>query len=176
MGSLSSKVENKVDIKQEQNKIDIKQEIEESEAFKQDKFRIELEYALGGSVISQDSVGYCYYNGTGVKQDYKKAAEWFEKASKNGSLYGEVNLGVCYYKGEGVDQDLNKAYQHFLKAAFVGFKDAQKIITLILEDNKNRIYELENKIKELETEIKYRPGGSGFKECEKEFEMLKDKL
>lgn len=37
--------------------------------------------AEGGNVGSMYNLGVCYHNGMGVKQDYLKAAYWFEQAA-----------------------------------------------------------------------------------------------
>lgn len=56
----------------EQNKKEFfdKMKIKESEA-----------YAEQGDAKAQFKLGACFYNGTGVEQDYNKAFEWFFKSS-----------------------------------------------------------------------------------------------
>lgn len=49
------------------------------------------------------NLGLCYYEGVGVDQDYKKAAECFKM-----ELVGLYNLGLCSYEGLGVEQDYKK--------------------------------------------------------------------
>lgn len=43
-----------------------------------------------------------YYKGLSVRQDYSKAAQWFEKAANEGKANTQYNLGLMYYRGEGV--------------------------------------------------------------------------
>lgn len=35
-----------------------------------------------GDAEAQFNLGLCYYNGTGIEQDYKKTVKWFLKAAK----------------------------------------------------------------------------------------------
>ena len=53
----------------------------------------------------------------GVKQDYTKAVEWYEKAAEQGDSDGQTNLGRHYYIGMGVAQDFHEAFKWFKKAA-----------------------------------------------------------
>ncbi len=45
-----------------------------------------------GDDRAQYSLGYCYYYGYGVKQDYKQAVEWFRKAAEKGNEQALCNL------------------------------------------------------------------------------------
>lgn len=38
--------------------------------------------AKQGDPKAQFNLGLCYYNGTGIEQDYKKTVKWFLKAAK----------------------------------------------------------------------------------------------
>ena len=52
-------------------------------------------------------------NGEGVRQDYSKAAQWFEKAARQGDSVAQFNLGAMYYNGEGVRQNTATAKEFF---------------------------------------------------------------
>lgn len=66
----------------------------------------ELEvYAKQGDAKAQFKLGACFYNGTGVEQDYKKAFEWFLKAAEQGDLWAQNDLGNCYLDGLGVEKE-----------------------------------------------------------------------
>lgn len=67
-----------------------------------------------------------YYSGEGIKQDYKKAKEWYEKATKQGHIKAQYNLGVMYYSGEGVKQNYKKAKELFGIACDGGFQSGCK--------------------------------------------------
>jgi len=57
-----------------------------------------------------------YINGEGVKQDYQKAIQLFEKACNGGVMIGCSNLGVGYENGVGVNKDYTKAAELYKKA------------------------------------------------------------
>nr|WP_304151460.1 MBL fold metallo-hydrolase [Mitsuokella multacida] len=62
-------------------------------------------------------IGLCYENGYGVKQDSKKAAEWFHKGASRGDITAMYDLGRLYETGTGVTQDYTKAKSLYEKAA-----------------------------------------------------------
>jgi len=59
------------------------------------------------------------------KPDFKKAAEWAEKAAAHGKAEAQYNLGILYATGHGVPQDDAKAAEWFKKAAEQGHPIAQ---------------------------------------------------
>ena len=54
-----------------------------------------------------------YADGKGVKQDYFKAVEWYQKAAEQGIAPAQFNLGVMYHNGKGVRQNYTKAKEYF---------------------------------------------------------------
>ena len=54
-----------------------------------------------------------YQYGQGVKQDYFKAFEWYQKAADQGYALAQYNLGLMYAKGQGVRQNYTKAKEYF---------------------------------------------------------------
>ena len=54
-----------------------------------------------------------YYYGHGVKQDYSKAKEYYEKSSDLGDSDSINIIGTFYENALGVEQDLNKARQYY---------------------------------------------------------------
>ena len=52
--------------------------------------------AENGNADAQFAFGGMYVNGTGVSQDYTKAAQWFQAAADQGNAYAQHNLGVMY--------------------------------------------------------------------------------
>jgi hypothetical protein len=64
-----------------------------------------------GDAPAQAQLGYMYYNGRGVPQDYAKAAKWFRRAAEQGYAPAQYNLGVTYRKGEGVPQNYIEAHK-----------------------------------------------------------------
>ena len=51
------------------------------------------------STFYYDNVGYCYEEGVGVEQDYAKAAEYYELATKSNSGMAWYDLGRMYEEG-----------------------------------------------------------------------------
>lgn len=59
-------------------------------------------------------LGALYYgDDPAVGEDYAKAAEYYERASRLGSSQGSVNLGYCYYYGRHQERDYAKAFKCF---------------------------------------------------------------
>jgi TPR repeat protein len=83
------------------------------------------EVAEQGNAVAQVCLGNCYFEGKGVKQDYKEAIKWWEKAAEQGFAIAQVYLGHCYAKGDGVKQDYKEAIKWWKKAAEQGNSDAQ---------------------------------------------------
>uniref|UniRef100_A0A914QS30 Uncharacterized protein n=1 Tax=Panagrolaimus davidi TaxID=227884 RepID=A0A914QS30_9BILA len=61
--------------------------------------------------------GHQYRDGFVVPQDFKKAAEFYEKAANLGNPEGMFNLGLLYKEGKGVKRDYGESMKWFLKAA-----------------------------------------------------------
>jgi len=70
-------------------------------------------------------LGWCYYYGAGVSQDWAIGGNWYRKAAEQGHAEGQYRFGLCYYKGEGVPEDEAEAVKWFRKAAEQGFAEAQ---------------------------------------------------
>lgn len=99
-------------------------------------FKIALEDAQNGSVEAQEAVGYMYEIGIIVKQDYKKAVEWYEKAAIKGLPQAQYNLGFMYYNSQGVRQNYKKALEWYKKAASQGYSSAQNNIGFMYDNGK----------------------------------------
>jgi hypothetical protein len=81
--------------------------------------------AQQGDIIAQYSLGYYYYNGYGVKQNYAEAVKWWTQAAEQGNVRAQYDLGGCYYKGHGVSKDYKKAVYWYAKAVQQDYKYAQ---------------------------------------------------
>lgn len=57
------------------------------------------------------NLGLIYEHGSGVKQNYKTAVKWYEKACNAMDFDGCFNLAVAYDLGRGVDKDPKKALE-----------------------------------------------------------------
>jgi uncharacterized protein len=62
---------------------------------------------------AQYELGFLYYNGFGVPQDYVQAAEWYRIAADQGIAKAQHDLGVMYLSGQGVPQDYVLAHMWF---------------------------------------------------------------
>ncbi len=62
---------------------------------------------------AQYYLGMMYMKGQGVEQDYKKAGEWFLKASEKAIPSAHYKLGDLYFKGRGLPKDYESAYIWF---------------------------------------------------------------
>lgn len=70
-------------------------------------------------------LGGLYYVGGSciVKQNYKEAVKWYEKAAGKLDERGLCFLGYCYYYGRDMDIDYEKAYSCFSQSAFLGYSN-----------------------------------------------------
>jgi TPR repeat protein len=76
----------------------------------------------------QVEMGNRYYNGDGVKQDFKKAVQWYKKAAKQGQRDAQYNLALCYLNGYGIEENEEKAMSLYFKAAERGHAQAQRAL------------------------------------------------
>ncbi len=91
--------------------------------------------AKDGFPNAQIALGYLYLTGENkdVKQDYKKAVYWFQKAADKGNGIALFNLAICYDKGLGVKADPEKAHTLYVQAAEKGILEAQLNAAVNLE-------------------------------------------
>ena len=61
-----------------------------------------------------------YEDGEGVKKDYKKAVELYNKACDGGVADGCNNLGYMYTHDKGVKRDMTRATGYFRRACDAG--------------------------------------------------------
>ena len=83
------------------------------------------EAAAQGNVDAQVDLGYKYYYGHGVPQDYGEALKWYKKAALQKDVNAQLMLGYMYQKGRGVKQDCKLALKWYMRAATQGDADAQ---------------------------------------------------
>ena len=78
-----------------------------------------------GHANAQCSLGFMYFMGQGVTQDYKQAVEWYRKAAEQGHANAQCSLGFMYFMGQGVTQDYKQAAEWTRKSAEQGYPMAQ---------------------------------------------------
>ncbi len=115
----------------------------------------------------QSSLGFLYRDGLGVKQDYKKAFDWFLKAAEQNDSKAQSSLGFLYRDGLRVKQDYKKAFDWFVKAAEQNDADAQSSLGFLYRDGlgveqdyKKALYHFDKAI-ELDEKNLYACGGRG---------------
>ena len=62
---------------------------------------------------TQRRLGYMFYTGQGVPQDYSQALHWFLLAAHQGDAVAQINIGHMYEKGQGVSQDYVQAQKWY---------------------------------------------------------------
>jgi TPR repeat protein len=70
-----------------------------------------LPLARRADADAQAGLGYLYFKGLGVQQDYAEAAIWFGRAAEKGQPEAQLFLGFLSYSGEGVTQSYVLAYK-----------------------------------------------------------------
>jgi len=88
-------------------------------------FQIFLPLAKDGHPDAQSFVGYMYEKGSGVGQDPKTAAIWYQEAADKDHAVALNNLAALYLDGRGVPQDRARAVALYQKAARAGDAVAQ---------------------------------------------------
>ena len=81
--------------------------------------------AVQGSAVAQCNLGFMYFNGAGVRQDYAEALRWFRLAAEQGNADAQYNLGALHASGTAVPRDYAEAERWFRLAARGGNARAQ---------------------------------------------------
>lgn len=79
------------------------------------------ELAEKGSIPDEIALAGAYFSGTGVAQDSRMAAHWYEKAAGHGSPQAQNQIGYFYQAGIGVPQDSKRAAHWYQLASSSGF-------------------------------------------------------
>jgi len=88
-------------------------------------FEILQPFAMKGNAAAQFGLGFMYFEGRGVQQDYVEAANWFLRSAQQGYSSSYGYLGPMYSKGLGVIRDENEAAKWFRWDASEGSVVAQ---------------------------------------------------
>ena len=101
--------------------------------------------AESGDIDAQYRLGYNYFYGTGVSQDFYEASKWLQKSAERGHAGAQSLLGWLYEHGEGVLKDIpefmkwlgncyhnaknyQEAFKWYMKAAEQGYDVGQKLV------------------------------------------------
>ncbi len=81
---------------------------------------------------TQDLIGQCYADGTGVKRNPDLAFKWKTRAANQGDVEAMHYVGVCYWTGNGVASNDIESVKWFRRAADGGHVDAGNNLGLAL--------------------------------------------
>ena len=70
-------------------------------------------------------MGHHYYEGAGLKKDFKQAASWYKKAAMMGDAEAQYWLGEMYYSGRGVQRNEAEGKKWMMESAKQGFDMAK---------------------------------------------------
>lgn len=87
--------------------------------------RLFLDAAKQTDAEAENSIGFMYDNGLGVKKDAAAAAHWYGMAAEHGLPKAQYNIGLDYESGSGVPADRERARCWMQKAADAGDEDAR---------------------------------------------------
>jgi len=79
-----------------------------------------------GDALAQLRLGILYFNGKGVKKDFKQAVMWCRKSAEQGDANAQYFLGLMYLEGIGVTQNYVLAHMWLNIAAANGLDAAGK--------------------------------------------------
>jgi uncharacterized protein len=78
-----------------------------------------------GFVPQEIELAAAYFTGSGVMQDLKTAAYWYEKAAESGDPEAENEIGFLYQTGTGVPADQARAFHWYQLSAASGYVKAK---------------------------------------------------
>jgi TPR repeat protein len=93
-------------------------------------------YSKKDVILAQRKLGWMYFAGQGVPQDYDTAVKWYTLAAEHGDATAQYNLGLMYRKGKGVPQDYKTAVKWFTLSAKQGDADAQYNLGVMYENGR----------------------------------------
>jgi TPR repeat protein len=73
--------------------------------------------AAAGDADAQLALAGMYRQGVGVRQDWRRAIDYYLAAARQGHVSGQLNLGDLFVTGQGVPRDLVRGYAWLLLAA-----------------------------------------------------------
>jgi hypothetical protein len=89
--------------------------------------------AEAGVLKAQIVLGFLYFEGKSVPQNYALAQKWWLAAAQQGESHAQNSVGWMYLKGLGVRCDSRKAAEWFQKSAEQGYVVAQLNFGYLLE-------------------------------------------
>ena len=100
-----------------------KKNVRKEKTEKVDSVAMIFEQARNGSATAQNTVGLWYYSGKDtIKQDYRKALEWWARSAKQDNADAIGNMAICYQLGKGTKKDSTLAVNLYESAIKKGNK------------------------------------------------------
>jgi localization factor PodJL len=90
--------------------------------------------ATKGDPAAEFEIAVRFAEGRGVSQDFAAAAEWFERAAKQGLVPAQFRLGGLYEKGLGVKKNVDSARRLYLPAAEAGNAKAMHNLAVLFAE------------------------------------------
>ncbi|XP_078407287.1 death ligand signal enhancer isoform X2 [Cetorhinus maximus] len=88
-----------------------------------------------GDPASQYHLGICYQKGWGVKKDFQRAVELYQKAAAHGHADALCALGMFHQQGlGGLPVSFTKAIKWYQRAALSGSAEAVRNLQLLIKD------------------------------------------
>lgn len=84
-----------------------------------------IKAAENGDAASQAELGWKYFSGEDVPQNYKEAYKWFRKSADQGNSDAQTFVGWMYYEGEGISQNYAEALKWYRMSADQGNESGQ---------------------------------------------------
>lgn len=104
-----------------------------------------LSLAEEGDKIAQTYVAAIYEKGLGREPDYRKAAQWYERAANQGYAKAQFSLGYLYEHGLGVEKDPQRAFNLYSMASGLG---EGSLVVSKIQSSGHELERLENARKE----------------------------
>jgi localization factor PodJL len=76
--------------------------------------------AAQGDVAAQFEVAARFAEGRGVKQDFRQAHDWYQRAAAKGHVPSQYRIGTLFERGLGVPADIGRAKAWYKRAAEQG--------------------------------------------------------
>lgn len=77
-----------------------------------------------GDELARSVLGFMYFHGDGVAQDYAEAMRWYRLSAEQGEAGAQAVLGYMYFQGQGVPQDYVTAHMWYNLGASTGLGNA----------------------------------------------------
>lgn len=94
-----------------------------------------------GNAAAYYNLGYCYYQGRGVAQNYEQAYEYMEKSFEAGDIEGLAGMGLMHLRGDGVEQDIVEAKTMLVAALRQRSVNAGEHLPAFTDDEENVVVE-----------------------------------